>query len=347
MENQSKIWKAANKYEVLSSEREIEILKGHQSGDAKSTSLIVKHNLRLVISIAKKHLGKGAEFDDLINMGCIGLIVAADKFDFKRGTKFSTLAHWWIRQVIVRELEHTGSTIRKPNNIHTIMNRLRGLHYEYLTKNQEKPDSKVLTEMYNQRFPDRPLSEEKVRFYGQCMKEVKSLDETTSNDDGSLTVGDYIFDEDQDIEEEASVSSDISLLLHLVKQLPSDQAKVITFRYGLLDGMTKTIPETARALNLTDSEATSLERKALRKLKSIVSKPKITSHTYSVTICCSNKLPVMEEVRLRHPSWDLRKISRYIQSGAVTFKGLSEPEMHGVVNRMRTKGVKTDVIKTK
>lgn len=346
MEKQNKIWKAANQYEVLSSEREIEILKGHQAGDSKSTSLIVKHNLRLVISIAKKHLGRGAEFDDLINMGCIGLIVAANKFDFKRGTKFSTLAHWWIRQVIVRELEHTGSTIRKPNNIHTIMNRLKGLHYEYFTKNQEKPDSKTLTVLYNEKFTDKPLTEEKVRFYGQCMKDVKSLDETTSSDDGSLTVGDYIFDEDQDIEEEASISSDSSLLLNLVKQLPPDQARVITFRYGLIDSMDKTIPETARALGITVSEATSLERKAIRKLKSITSKPKIKNTLYSLTICCSNKFLVMEELRNRHPNWDLKKLSKTVQAETVTIKKLSHEEALKVAARLKSKGVKVDVVKT-
>lgn len=345
MEKQNKVWKAANQFEVLSPEREIEILKGHQAGDKRSTSLIVKHNLRLVISIAKKHLGRGAEFDDLINMGCIGLIVAANKFDFKRGTKFSTLAHWWIRQVIVRELEHTGSTIRKPNNIHTIMNRLKGLHYEYFTKNQEKPDSKVLTVLYNERFKDKPLTEDKVRFYGQCMKDVKSLDETTSSDEGSLTVGDYIFDENQDIEEDASASSDSSLLLNLVKQLPPDQARVITFRYGLIDSMDKTIPETARALGITVAEATSLERKAIRKLKSITSKPKAKPSLCLLRVYTDEKLPVMEELRQRHPSWDLRKLSKAVQEEYVEFKKVPQDEANIIIARLKSKGVKVDVIK--
>ncbi|KUK82604.1 MAG: RNA polymerase sigma factor, partial [Petrotoga mobilis] len=255
--------KEISKVDLLSPSRERQLARRAQKGDQKARDELIKANLRLVISIAKRYTGRGLTFLDLIQEGNIGLIKAVDKFDWRKGFKFSTYATWWIRQAITRSIADQARTIRIPVHLVETINRMNKVIRDYLQENGDYPSAKELAEIL-----DKP--EDKINEILISAKDVLSLNSPISSgngDDEESETGDFISTDETTPEEEAQKMIMKERLEEVLDTLNSKEALVLKMRYGFLDGKQKTLEEVGQFFNVTRERIRQIETKALRKLR--------------------------------------------------------------------------------
>lgn len=245
---------------LLSTEEEIELATRMAQGDAFARKRLSEANLRLVVSIAKRYVGRGMQFLDLIQEGNLGLIKAVEKFDHTKGFKFSTYATWWIRQAITRAIADQARTIRIPVHMVETINKVKKVSSQLLHKNGHEPTAEEIAEEL-----DMPV--EKVREIIRVAQEPVSL-ETPIGEEEDSHLGDFI--QDDEAPAPAEVASHTLLkeqLGDVLSTLTEREEKVLRLRFGLEDGRSRTLEEVGKEFNVTRERIRQIEAKALRKLR--------------------------------------------------------------------------------
>lgn len=252
--------KEIGKIPLLSPEEESDLARRMDEGDTTVKSLLVEANLRLVVSIAKRYVGRGMLFLDLIQEGNLGLIKAVDKFDYKKGFKFSTYATWWIRQAITRAIADQARTIRIPVHMVETINKLVRVSRQLMQDLGRDPKPEELAEIMG-------ITVEKVREIQKISQEPVSL-ETPIGEEEDSHLGDFIPDEDAPAPAEAAAYSLLKEQLEEVLQsLNEREQKVLKLRFGLEDGRARTLEEVGKEFEVTRERIRQIEAKALRKLR--------------------------------------------------------------------------------
>ncbi len=252
--------KEIGKVPLLSAEEEIELAKRMENGDVEAKNRLAEANLRLVVSIAKRYVGRGMLFLDLIQEGNLGLIKAVDKFDFRKGFKFSTYATWWIRQAITRAIADQARTIRIPVHMVETINKLLRVSRQLLQElGREPTPEEIAKEM------DIPV--ERVREIQKISQEPVSL-ETPIGEEEDSHLGDFIQDDNVPVPAEEAASTILKeQLVEVLGTLTEREQKVLRLRFGLDDGRARTLEEVGREFNVTRERIRQIEAKALRKLR--------------------------------------------------------------------------------
>ena len=252
--------KEIGKVPLLSADEEIELAQRMEQGDEEAKKRLCEANLRLVVSIAKRYVGRGMLFLDLIQEGNLGLIKAVDKFDYRKGYKFSTYATWWIRQAITRSIADQARTIRIPVHMVETINKLIRVSRQLLqTYGREPSPEEIAVEM--------GLSVEKVREIQKIAQEPVSL-ETPIGEEEDSHLGDFIPDEDVPAPAEAAAFSMLKeQLVEVLDTLTEREQKVLKLRFGLEDGRARTLEEVGKEFDVTRERIRQIEAKALRKLR--------------------------------------------------------------------------------
>ena len=251
--------KEIGKVPLLSSDEEVELAKDMMDGDEKAKDRLAEANLRLVVSIAKRYVGRGMHFLDLIQEGNLGLIKAVEKFDYEKGYKFSTYATWWIRQAITRAIADQARTIRIPVHMVETINRVMRVSRQLVQELGRDPTSEEIAQELGQ-------PEEKVREILKIALDPVSLETPIGEEDSHL--GDFI--PDDDIPAPVDATSHIMLkeqLDDVLATLTPREAKVLQLRFGLVDGRQRTLEEVGKEFNVTRERIRQIESKALRKLR--------------------------------------------------------------------------------
>lgn len=252
--------KEIGKVPLLSAEEEIELAKRMEQGDEDAKKRLCEANLRLVVSIAKRYVGRGMLFLDLIQEGNLGLIKAVDKFDYRKGYKFSTYATWWIRQAITRSIADQARTIRIPVHMVETINKLIRVSRQLLQTYGREPTPEEIAE-------EMGLSVEKVREIQKIAQEPVSL-ETPIGEEEDSHLGDFIPDEDVPAPAEAAAFSMLKeQLVEVLDTLTEREQKVLKLRFGLEDGRARTLEEVGKEFDVTRERIRQIEAKALRKLR--------------------------------------------------------------------------------
>ena len=252
--------KEIGKVPLLSAAEEIEIAKRMADGDQDAKKQLAEANLRLVVSVAKRYVGRGMLFLDLIQEGNLGLIKAVEKFDYRKGYKFSTYATWWIRQAITRAIADQARTIRIPVHMVETINKLIRVNRQILQEygREPRPDE-IAREM--------GISEEKVREIIKVAQEPVSL-ETPIGEEEDSHLGDFIPDDDAPAPAEVAAFTLLKeQLMEVLDTLTPREEKVLRLRFGLDDGKARTLEEVGREFNVTRERIRQIEAKALRKLR--------------------------------------------------------------------------------
>ena len=245
---------------LLSAEEEIELATRMGQGDNYARKRLSEANLRLVVSIAKRYVGRGMQFLDLIQEGNLGLIKAVEKFDYTKGFKFSTYATWWIRQAITRAIADQARTIRIPVHMVETINKVKKVTSQLLHKNGHDPSAEEIAAEL-----DMPV--DKVREIMRVAQEPVSL-ETPIGEEEDSHLGDFI--QDDDAPAPAEVASNTLLkeqLGDVLGTLTDREEKVLRLRFGLEDGRSRTLEEVGKEFNVTRERIRQIEAKALRKLR--------------------------------------------------------------------------------
>ena len=245
---------------LLTSEEEIDLAVRMANGDEAAKQRLSEANLRLVVSIAKRYVGRGMQFLDLIQEGNLGLIKAVEKFDYTKGFKFSTYATWWIRQAITRAIADQARTIRIPVHMVETINKVKKVSSQMLHKNGHEPTPEEIAQ-------ELGIGADRVREIMRVAQEPVSL-ETPIGEEEDSHLGDFIPDDDTPAPADAAshvlLREQLSEVLHT---LTPREEKVLRLRFGLEDGRSRTLEEVGKEFNVTRERIRQIEAKALRKLR--------------------------------------------------------------------------------
>lgn len=252
--------KEIGKIPLLTADEEIELAKRMEKGDPEAKRRLAESNLRLVVSIAKRYTGRGMQFLDLIQEGNLGLIKAVEKFDYKKGYKFSTYATWWIRQAITRGIADTGRTIRVPVHMVETINKTLRMTRTLLQELGREPTPEEVAERLN-------VSVSRVREVLKISRDPVSLDTPIGEEDDSH-LGDFIEDDSAlSPADSAAFSMLRAELATALESLTDRERQVVKLRFGLEDGRARTLEEVGKEFNVTRERIRQIEAKALRKLR--------------------------------------------------------------------------------
>ncbi|HIV24348.1 MAG TPA: RNA polymerase sigma factor RpoD [Candidatus Scatomonas pullistercoris] len=252
--------KEIGKVPLLSAEEEIELAQRMEQGDESAKKRLAEANLRLVVSIAKRYVGRGMLFLDLIQEGNLGLIKAVEKFDYRKGYKFSTYATWWIRQAITRAIADQARTIRIPVHMVETINKLIRVSRQLLQELGREPSPEEIAEEMN-------MSVERVREILKISQEPVSL-ETPIGEEEDSHLGDFIQDDNVPVPADAAAFTMLKEQLEdVLSTLTDREQKVLRLRFGLDDGRARTLEEVGKEFNVTRERIRQIEAKALRKLR--------------------------------------------------------------------------------
>lgn len=252
--------KEIGKVPLLTAEEEIELAKKMEQGDEDAKKRLAEANLRLVVSIAKRYVGRGMLFLDLIQEGNLGLIKAVEKFDYRKGYKFSTYATWWIRQAITRAIADQARTIRIPVHMVETINKLIRVSRQLLQELGREPTPEEIAE-------EMDMSVERVREILKISQEPVSL-ETPIGEEEDGHLGDFIQDDNVPVPADAAAFTLLKeQLVEVLGTLTEREQKVLRLRFGLDDGRARTLEEVGKEFNVTRERIRQIEAKALRKLR--------------------------------------------------------------------------------
>ncbi len=252
--------KEIGKVPLLSADEEVELAKKMETGDLDARKRLAEANLRLVVSIAKRYVGRGMLFLDLIQEGNLGLIKAVEKFDYRKGYKFSTYATWWIRQAITRAIADQARTIRIPVHMVETINKLIRVQRQLLQELGREPYPEEIAKEMN-------LPVDRVREIQKISQEPVSL-ETPIGEEEDSHLGDFIQDDNVPVPAEAAAFTLLKeQLSEVLGTLTERERKVLELRFGLDDGRARTLEEVGKEFNVTRERIRQIEAKALRKLR--------------------------------------------------------------------------------